>query len=237
MSRSAALALRHELRGRGCIWCRRDCDSRGCGRGADAAAGGERAPAEDAGAQPRQAAPPGPAQAGSSMRRRDRSIKTRPMNLNWRSSGRCSRRAPTSTPPGSRTPVLAGRAGSRRCAADGSAGSRMSGGLPAADHGCADCSSEGRCACRRLSAAGRRQVPVAGRRLRRAGRADRGADVRQSGAGVRGAGGAGGVTFRGGDACMGLLHRASAGGDCAAAGHRPAARGDGDSRESEPGQS
>src|SRR5215472_15108898 len=59
------------------------------------------------------------------MRHRDRSIRTRPMTRRWRSSGRCSRRAPTSMPSGSRTPVLAGRAGSRRCAAGGSAGSRM----------------------------------------------------------------------------------------------------------------
>ena len=68
------------------------------------------------------------------MRRRDRSIKTRPMTRRWRSSGRCSRRAPTSMPPGSRTPVLAGRAGSRRCAAGGGAGSLMRGGTTSGLH-------------------------------------------------------------------------------------------------------
>src|SRR5262249_16883393 len=53
------------------------------------------------------------------MRRRDRSTKTRRTTRRWRSSERCSRRAPTSMPPGSRTPVLAGTARFQQCAAGG----------------------------------------------------------------------------------------------------------------------
>src|SRR5262245_26130750 len=74
---------------------------------------------------PQQAAAPGAAQARFFDAPPDRSTKTRPTTRRWHSSGRCSRRAPTSTPPGSRTPVLAGKAGFRRCAAGGSAGSHM----------------------------------------------------------------------------------------------------------------
>ena len=45
----------------------------------------------------------------------------------------------------------------------------------------------------------------------------------KAGAGVRGAGGAGGVAFWGGYARVGFLHRTSASADCAATGHRPPA--------------
>ena len=55
------------------------------------------------------------------------------------------------------------------------------------------------------------------------GRADRGADVRQVGRAFGVPVALGGVAFWRGYARVGFLHRASVGGGCAAAGHRPAA--------------
>ena len=84
---------------------------------------------------PRQAAPPGPAQAGffdapPGPVHKDSPNDAKVAFFRALFAARTDIYAthPKLIQPGSRTPVLAGRAGSRRCAAGGSAGSLMRGG-------------------------------------------------------------------------------------------------------------
>jgi hypothetical protein len=78
---------------------------------------------------PREAAPPSPAQAGFFEAPPGPVHKDSPNDAKVAFFRALFARAPTSTPPGSRTPVVAGRAGFLRCAAGGSAGFRMRSGI------------------------------------------------------------------------------------------------------------